>query len=132
MAKILLTGATGFIGSNILRYVPANRLLTVASIMAVVFVLFSILSNSVPGMIFILGVGIFNSIMFPTIFYLGSHGMGRLSARASGLLVTGIVGGALILWLFNQFEANLKLAFKYTIFTEWKNFYRKKRKYKLG
>jgi len=100
-----------FIGSNILRYVAANRLLFVASVMAIVFVMFSILSNSVPGMIFILGVGIFNSIMFPIIFYLGSHGMGKLSARASGLLVTGIVGGALILWIFNQFEDNLKLAF---------------------
>jgi FHS family L-fucose permease-like MFS transporter len=44
----------------------------------------------------ILFVGLFNSIMFPTIFTLGIAEMGPLTGEASGLLITAIVGGAII------------------------------------
>ena len=44
----------------------------------------------------ILLVGFFNSIMFPSIFTLGVAEMGPLTGEASGLLVTAIVGGAII------------------------------------
>ena len=44
----------------------------------------------------ILGVGLFNSIMFPTIFTLGVAELGTLTGRGSGLLVQAIVGGAAI------------------------------------
>jgi FHS family L-fucose permease-like MFS transporter len=38
----------------------------------------------------------FNSIQFPTIFTLGVAEMGPLTGEASGLLITAIVGGAII------------------------------------
>jgi FHS family L-fucose permease-like MFS transporter len=41
-------------------------------------------------------VGLFNSIQFPTIFTLGVAEMGPLTGEASGLLITAIVGGAII------------------------------------
>ena len=41
-------------------------------------------------------VGLFNSVMFPSIFTLGIAGLGPLTGEGSGLLVTGIVGGAII------------------------------------
>ncbi len=41
-------------------------------------------------------VGLFNSIMFPSIFTLGTAHMGPLTGKASGLLVQAIVGGAII------------------------------------
>ncbi|GAK91861.1 predicted glucose transporter [Nonlabens ulvanivorans] len=44
----------------------------------------------------ILAVGLFNSIMFPTIFSLALNGLDNLKAQASGLLVMAIVGGAII------------------------------------
>jgi FHS family L-fucose permease-like MFS transporter len=44
----------------------------------------------------ILLVGLFNSIMFPSIFTLGIAEMGPLTGEASGLLVTAIVGAAII------------------------------------
>jgi FHS family L-fucose permease-like MFS transporter len=44
----------------------------------------------------ILLVGLFNSIQFPTIFTLGVAEMGPLTGEASGLLITAIVGGAII------------------------------------
>ena len=44
----------------------------------------------------ILAVGLFNSIMFPTLFTLGIEGLGPMTAKASSLLVMAIVGGAVI------------------------------------
>ena len=44
----------------------------------------------------ILAVGLFNSIMFPTIFTLAIDGLGRHTGQGSGILCMAIVGGALI------------------------------------
>ncbi|HTQ99323.1 MAG TPA: hypothetical protein VMH83_05015, partial [Candidatus Acidoferrum sp.] len=44
----------------------------------------------------ILAVGLFNSIMFPTIFSLAVSGLGHHTSQGSGLLCVGIVGGALL------------------------------------
>ena len=44
----------------------------------------------------LLFVGIFNSIMFPSIFTLGIQDLGPLTSKGSSLLIAAIVGGALI------------------------------------
>ncbi|HEU4413810.1 MAG TPA: glucose/galactose MFS transporter, partial [Candidatus Angelobacter sp.] len=44
----------------------------------------------------LIAVGLFNSIMFPSIFALAIEGLGPLTGKASGLLVAAIVGGAII------------------------------------
>ena len=44
----------------------------------------------------ILAVGLFNSIMFPTIFTLSIQDIQELKPQASGILCTMIVGGAII------------------------------------
>ena len=44
----------------------------------------------------ILAVGLFNSVMFPTIFSLAIAGMGDLKPQASGILCTAIAGGAFV------------------------------------
>jgi FHS family L-fucose permease-like MFS transporter len=44
----------------------------------------------------VVAIGLFNSVMFPTIFTLGIEKLGPLTGRASSLLIMGIVGGALV------------------------------------
>ena len=56
----------------------------------------SMLSSGHVAMWVMLLVGLFNSIMFPSIFTLGIEGLGPLTGEASGLLVMAIVGGAII------------------------------------
>jgi MFS transporter, FHS family, L-fucose permease len=41
-------------------------------------------------------VGLFNSVMFPSIFTLGIAELGSLTGDGSGLLIMAIVGGAVI------------------------------------
>jgi MFS transporter, FHS family, L-fucose permease len=44
----------------------------------------------------VLAIGLFNSIMFPTIFTLGIARLGRHTGEGSGVLCMAIVGGAII------------------------------------
>ena len=44
----------------------------------------------------VVAIGLFNSIMFPTIFTLGVAKLGVQTDNASSLLVMAIVGGALV------------------------------------
>ena len=44
----------------------------------------------------VISIGLFNSIMWPVIFNLGIHGMGKRTEMASSLLIMGIIGGAVV------------------------------------
>ena len=63
---------------------------------ACLLVVTSILSHGWLAMATIILVGLFNSVMFPSIFTLGVEGLGPLTAKGSGLMVQAIVGGAII------------------------------------
>jgi FHS family L-fucose permease-like MFS transporter len=85
-----------FVGSAILQRIKTGLLLAICAVVAMLLVLTSMLSFGHLAMWSILLVGLFNSVMFPCIFTLGVAEMGPLTGEASGLLVTAIVGGALI------------------------------------
>ena len=44
----------------------------------------------------LLSIGLFNSIMFPTIFSLACEGLGPRAAEGSGIICVAIVGGAVV------------------------------------
>lgn len=85
-----------FAGSAVLRRVRAGTVLTGAALGAAALATTSLLSTGVFAGAAILAVGLFNSIMFPTIFTLAIEELGEDSAQGSGLLCLAIVGGAVI------------------------------------
>lgn len=85
-----------FAGSAVLRKVPTGPAVGVAAIVACLLVSTSILSSGGLAMWSLILVGLFNSIMFPSIFTLGIGGLGRLTGKGSGILIAAIVGGAII------------------------------------
>jgi FHS family L-fucose permease-like MFS transporter len=85
-----------FLGSAILRHVSAGKALGIAAAVACCLVLISMLTFGHVAMISIIAVGLFNSIMFPSIFTLGIANLGPLTGRGSSLMVAAIVGGAII------------------------------------
>lgn len=85
-----------FIGSAILQKVPARVVLGFNAVVAAFLVCLSMLSFGHLAMWTLLLVGLFNSIMFPSIFTLGIEGLGPLTGEASGLLIMAIVGGAIV------------------------------------
>jgi len=85
-----------FIGSALQQKIKPNKVLGVAAIMSALLVCASILTHGHVAMWTIIAVGLFNSVMFPTIFTLAIEGLGPLTGDGSGLLVAAIVGGAII------------------------------------
>ena len=85
-----------FIGAYVMLKVQANRVLAFNASMSALFVVITMMTSGTVAMYSILAVGLFNSIMFPTIFSLAINRLGALSSRGSGVLCMGIVGGALI------------------------------------
>ncbi len=85
-----------FIGSAVLQKVPTRIVLGFNAVVAALLVCVSMASSGQVAMWSILAIGLFNSIMFPSIFTLGIEGLGPLTGEASGLLNTAIVGGAII------------------------------------
>jgi MFS transporter, FHS family, L-fucose permease len=85
-----------FLGAGLLRRFKPGNLLALCAIFATVLVGSSMLLDGHTAMWTILSVGLFNSIMFPTIFSLGVAELGSLTGNASGVLNMAIVGGAIL------------------------------------
>ena len=92
-----------FIGARLSRRFSPSKMLITVALCNVALILLVINTTGLFSMISLLSVGLFNSIMFPTIFALASEGIDELKAQASGLLCTMIVGGGLVPILFGFF-----------------------------
>jgi FHS family L-fucose permease-like MFS transporter len=85
-----------FVGAAVMRVIKPGRVLAFNACAAAVLVLTTMLTTGHVSMWAILAVGLFNSIMFPTIFTLAVDGLGRHTGQGSGILCAAIVGGAII------------------------------------
>ncbi|MFD2407361.1 MFS transporter [Azorhizophilus paspali] len=85
-----------FVGAALMRRYAPGKLLAFAASTAIVLISFSSLSTGSISGWSLLAVGLFNSIMFPTIFSLASEGLGERAAEGSGLICCAIVGGAIV------------------------------------
>jgi FHS family L-fucose permease-like MFS transporter len=85
-----------FIGSGLLQKIRTGTLLGIAALTAFLLVIATMLSFGSVAVWTIVAIGLFNSIMFPSIFTLSIDGLGAMTGKGSGVLVMAIVGGALI------------------------------------
>ncbi|MCW6533240.1 sugar MFS transporter [Sphingomonas lycopersici] len=95
-----------FVGSAIMQRVRAETVLAAVSIGAFVVMMVTVFAHGPVAMWSLILVGLFHSIMFPTIFTLGIKGLGPLTEEGSGLLIMAIAGGALVIvqgWLADRF-----------------------------
>lgn len=106
-----------FVGSYLTKIMLPGKVLSIFSFFAIFMILISINTDGLLSMWSMLAVGLFNSIMFPTIFTLSLEGLGDLKAQASGLLCMAIVGGAIIPFAFGSLidHFGFKTAFVLTI-----------------
>ena len=85
-----------FIGSAVLQRVRTGPVLGTAGVIACLLVVLSIITHGHTAMYALLAVGLFNSIMFPSIFTLGIQDLGPLTSKGSSLMIAAILGGAII------------------------------------
>jgi FHS family L-fucose permease-like MFS transporter len=95
-----------FLGSFLMRRIAPETVLAAFSIGAFLVMLVTTFASGPLAMWSLILVGLFHSIMFPTIFALGIRGLGPLTEEGSGLLIMAIAGGALVVvqgWLADRY-----------------------------
>ncbi len=85
-----------FIGAAVMQKVSAGKALAFNAFCAVTLILTTIFTSGFVAMWSILLVGLFNSIMFPTIFSLAIQELKQHTSQGSGILCLAIVGGAIL------------------------------------
>jgi len=94
------------VGAAAMQRIDARHALAIASIGAAAVMLIASVATGHVAMWALISVGLFHSIMFPTIFTLGIRGLGPLTEEGSGLLIMAIAGGALVVvqgWLADHY-----------------------------
>ncbi len=102
-----------FVGAYLTKILSPVKVLGLFASLAILMIIISVSTTGLMSMWAILAVGLFNSIMFPTIFSLSLEGLDDLKPQASGILCTAIFGGAVIPPLYGMLVDGLgfKLAF---------------------
>jgi FHS family L-fucose permease-like MFS transporter len=84
------------LGAFLLNAVRPASLLTWCALLAITLIGVSLLTNGYLSIYSMVAVGLCNAIMFAVIFSLAVAGLGAQTTKASGLLSSAIVGGAII------------------------------------
>jgi len=85
-----------FVGTSLMRVIPASRLLAVYALINVLLCVLVISQQHWLSIYALLGLFFFMSIMFPTIFALSIKDLGKHTKKASSFLIMSIVGGAIV------------------------------------
>jgi len=85
-----------FLGSWLLTFIRSEKLLTIFGFLGVALMLVSMFTSGHVAIWSLVFCGFANSIMFPNIFALGIAGLGPMTSKGSGLIVTACFGGAVI------------------------------------
>ncbi|WP_316809832.1 sugar MFS transporter [Pedobacter heparinus] len=85
-----------FVGAYFLKFFQPARVLAIAAVLAASLIVCSVMSSGIFAVWCMVAVGLCNAIMFAVIFSLSVQGLGAQTTRASGLLSTAIVGGAVL------------------------------------
>jgi FHS family L-fucose permease-like MFS transporter len=85
-----------FIGAAVLQRARPQLVLASCAIAAIALILISTNTTGHIAVLSIIGVGLFNSIMFANIFTLSMEGLGKYTGEGSGILCMAIVGGAVV------------------------------------
>ncbi|QDH71678.1 sugar MFS transporter [Lysobacter alkalisoli] len=112
-----------FAGAALLMRANPRQVLPMAAAINIVLLLVTMNTLGDVALWSVVAVGLFNSIMFPTVFTLAIERLGPMTEKASSLLVMAIVGGAVIpplqglfVDIFNAHTASETRALQYAFF----------------
>jgi FHS family L-fucose permease-like MFS transporter len=91
-----------FLGSFLMTWIKAEKLLAGLGILGVVLLLVSMFSSGPVAVWSLVLCGVANSVMYPNIFALGIAELGPMTSEGSGVITMGNVGGAVIPLLFGS------------------------------
>jgi FHS family L-fucose permease-like MFS transporter len=120
-AGYMLTGTMAafaigrFLSAWLLKFIRADKLLAIFASGNVLLVLIAILQTNWVGAICLLASSFFMSMMFPTIFALGIHGLGSRTKTGGSLMVMSIIGGAALTPLMGKLSDGVSVSAAYCV-----------------
>ncbi|UJR08437.1 hypothetical protein I4U23_012707 [Adineta vaga] len=95
LSYALITFTVGrFIGTGLAHFFQADLILLVYSIISIALSVYISFGYGRAAVIVLIALFFFESLMFPTIFVLGTTNLGRHTRRGAGILIMGVSGGA--------------------------------------
>ena len=124
----------GFIVANFLAFLlgksSSSRTLMIFSLVIIGLLSATMLTSGLTALWCIIGIGLFNSIMWSNIFTLAIEGLGKYTSQGSSLLVMMILGGAILPFLQGTIADAMNgyhysfflpiLAYLYLVYYGWK------------
>lgn len=95
-------------GAYLLKVNESHNLVVLFAVSAAILVFIAFSGHNIVAVYCLTGVGLFNSILFPTIFSLGIRGLGKHSEEGSSIMIMAISGGALIPFIFKLYHDHLE------------------------
>lgn len=84
------------------KYINQATALKACAILGMAFTLGIVFTDGMVSLVFVALLGLANSLVWPAIWPLALEGVGKFTSAASGLLVMGIAGGAVIPLIYGQ------------------------------
>jgi fucose permease len=84
--------------------ISQRKALIIATILSIIFVLLAIFTKGIVAVVCFAGLGFSNAVMWPAIWPLAIHHLGRFTKIGAALLIMGIVGGAVLPPLYGIFS----------------------------
>ena len=91
----VFTAAMGIIAVFFLKFIKANILVAIYGLGMILLFIICITFNTGYNELFLAGLGLFLSIMFPTIFSLAIEDIGAFTGKGSALLNFALIGGSI-------------------------------------
>ncbi len=112
-----LMTAGGVIGLLLLKIMDSRKVLIIFTILAIVCLSLALFASAKVSLISFAMMGFFASVMYPVIFSLALNSIKEHHGSFSGILITGIIGGAVIPliigWLGDLFGLKFGMLFLY-------------------
>lgn len=78
------------------KYIHQATALKICAVLGMLFTLGIVFTSGATSLVFVALLGLANSLVWPAVWPLALEGVGKFTSAASGLLVMGIAGGAVI------------------------------------
>ncbi|MFB2843687.1 L-fucose:H+ symporter permease [Aeromonas jandaei] len=113
LASIVLFSAFRFVCTALMKFISPARLLGLLAAGAVLCLLVVMMVGGMAGVYGLIGVSACMSLMFPTIFGLSVHGLGKDTQFGGSCLIMAILGGAVLTAVMGQISdmVGIRMAF---------------------
>ena len=91
----VLTAIMGMLAVFLLKYIKASKMVAIYGVGMILLYIICIWTNTGYNEYFLAGLGLFLSIMFPTIFSLAIEDVGAFTGKGSALLNFALIGGSI-------------------------------------